>query len=215
MRPCPVCQSARRDVIVADYSKPSWDLYKCASCHMLYADCAEATEQTMDWYYRHVYRTDDKPYSDDRLNSLADFVLNMGLDVRILDIGGMDGELQARLKTRGFSCVDTSGPGDLMCTNYGVIVLSHTLEHVYNLPGMMEKITEAITPLGWVVVEVPIWCDDDPLTYDYHWQHINKFRPGDLKRLFRRYGFHVAVAMTLPDYREYHTFRLAAQYGEL
>jgi len=179
---------------------------------MLYLDSEVHTEESMNEFYKNIYQTADLPFSDARLNSLADCVADFGLGSSVMDIGGMDKILKGKLMERGLLNVNTSGPGDgFENPPYRVFILSHTLEHVYNTHGMLEKIKANIFEGGLVVVEVPIWSDDSPLTYDYHFEHINKFTPKHLENLFIQHGFTIHESYSLPRYIEYNCHRLVAK----
>lgn len=210
MRNCPICESPDRQSIGADYMA-GWSMFRCMECEMLYLDRADMTESKLNQYYLTEYKTDDAPYSEARLNSLADYIVQLSLDEPITDIGGMDGVLQGKLLERGFTNVRTAGPDDELKRSK-IFILSHTLEHIYNVRGMLENIKKHIKPNGWVVVEVPIWESTSPLSYDRHYQHINKFTSRHLEELFIRAGFTVMESHSLPDYREYHCHRLCAKF---
>jgi len=215
MRNCPVCFDSRRNLIRAQYAIPIWSMFRCVNCNMLYLDSEVHTEKSMNEFYNNVYKTADLNISDDRLNSLMQCLVDMPISWgdQIMDIGGMDGVLSLKLKDRGFTNVWASGPGASFEHSYKTFILSHTLEHVYNTHGMLENIKAYIEPGGWVVVEVPIWSDDSPLTYDYHFEHINKFTPKHLENLFIQHGFTIHESYPLPKYIEYNCHRLVAKYG--
>ena len=207
MRNCPVCNSAHRRMIMEHYNSDSWTAYRCA-CGMVYLDAHAMSEERLNEYYRKTYTSDDGPVADARLDSLARFVAE-NCQSPVLDIGGTDMKLAGRLT--GMT-VDASGPGDKLPKKYQTIVLSHTLEHVYNMRGMLETISAHLEPGGKVVVEVPIWGNQKDLTaYDYHLQHCNKFTPEKLRELFENYGFEVTLSEPLPFYIEYQCWRLVAQ----
>ena len=210
MRNCPICESPDRETIGKDYMA-GWSMFRCMECEMLYLDRADVTESKLNQYYLTEYKTDDAPYSEERLNSLADYIVQFAMDEPITDVGGMDCVLQGKLLERGFTKVNVSGPNDELKRSK-IFVLSHTLEHIYNVRGMLENIKKHINHNGWAVVEVPIWSKHSPLTYDFHYQHINKFTALQLEDLFIRAGFVVMESHSLPDYREYHCHRLAAKY---
>ncbi len=201
MRTCPVCESSERRVVIADYL--NFVLYACR-CGMHYLDSATSSQKWFDQYYATIYKTDDKPYSDDRLNSLADFVASYE-PRSVLDIGGMDGELQQRLQRRGLQC-DVSGVGDGNPDQYDAVIISHTLEHIYEMPAMMQRIQRNLG--NRLFIEVPIWKDYEDLSYDHHWQHINKFTARHLEDMLRHYGFQIGKSVGIPDYREYHCHRV-------
>ena len=200
MRTCPVCESSERRVVVPEYM--NFELYACC-CGMHYVDSQDVSQRWFDGYYLSVYQTDDLPYSDKRLDSLAKCV--MSYEPRhVLDIGGMDGELQKRITA---PC-DVSGVLDGNDRKYDAVVLSHTLEHIYDMPAMMQRIK---CNLGnRLFIEVPVWTDYGDMTYDRHWQHVNKFTVSNLEAMLIHYGFNIAQSVALPDYREYRTHRVIA-----
>jgi hypothetical protein len=207
MRPCPVCGGMQRRRMVPRYWR--FELYRC-TCGMHFVDGAQLQPRWFDRYYRREYTTDDKPFSNERLDCLAGFIAS--LEPRsVLDIGGMDGELQRRLQERGLSC-EISGVGDGARGQFDIVVLSHTLEHIYDVPTMMRRIQQNLG--SRLIVEGPIWRDYEDLGYDPHWQHVNKFTVHHLEDLLRNHGFQIAQSAPLPDYREYHCHRVVAWMPE-
>jgi hypothetical protein len=116
------------------------------------------------------------------------------------------------MKLHGCADVDVSDAGDTFTREYGIFVLSHTLEHVYDTHAMFENIRKHIQDGGFVVVEVPIWEPAFPLTYDCHFQHVNKFTPLHLEDLFKNYEFEIKHSYPIASYREYLCHRLIASY---
>jgi hypothetical protein len=100
-----------------------------------------------DKYYLTQYVTDDKPYSDARLNSLASLIASYNPKAA-LDIGGTDGELQKRLAQCGVFDCDLVGVGDVTKKKYDAVILSHTLEHIYDIGAMFERIHGAMKKKG-------------------------------------------------------------------
>jgi SAM-dependent methyltransferase len=173
---------------------------------MLYLDSMESTEAGINLYYKTVYKSDDPPaFLYPRLDALTQYLIE-NCNPPLLDIGGMDGRLADRIAE-----MDTSGAGDQITGTYQTVILSHTLEHVYNTHGMLEAIKEHLAPGGRVVVEVPIWSDaDNWKVYDYHFEHVQKFTPVKLEELFVRHGFRIELSTPLPRYIEYNCYRLVA-----
>lgn len=216
MRSCPSCNSPKRSVIEKEYTHTSiinngveagLSRFECSICGFHYLD-GEVNQKWFDWYYLNVYRTDDDPYSEARLDSLAECVLSYKPRV-MLDIGGLDGKLQSRLDSN--SC-DVAGVGDGSKAKYDTVILSHTLEHIYDIPAMMERVKSNLHAGGRLFIEIPIHLDYKDLSYDRHWQHVNKFRPVDVERILIKNNFDVEINEQLPDYREYNVWRIVGVY---
>lgn len=201
MRNCQICGHNGKRVIQNHYDGLTCCLFECTDCGHWYVDSKDWTQEYFDDYYLNKYRTDDKPYSDARLASLAGFVSARVSEV--LDIGGLDGELQSRLQVRNVVC-DAAGVGDVY-PYHDCIVLSHTLEHVYKLDAFFERIACRV-----LIIEIPIHLDYHP-DYDVHWQHVNKFRPMDVERLLTQKGYTVRISTQIEDYREYKVWRIMGE----
>ena len=211
MRNCQICDGNGKRVILNDYHDfEGLCLFECTGCGHRYVDGLKLSQAWFDDYYLTKYQTDDEPYSNARLLSLAECVTSYA-PFNVLDIGGMDGELQSRIQMRGVSCY-VSGVGDITKGRHGAIVLSHTLEHIYDLDAMFERINGTIAKDGYLFIEVPIHLGyQDPKKYDLHFQHINKFRAGDLERLCTRKGFEIVESKQIEDYREYQVWRIVGR----
>jgi SAM-dependent methyltransferase len=212
MRPCPICNQSERRDIFPGYDLGSVSLYECGACGFRFVDGEWMTAAAMDEYYRTAYRTDDLPFSAARLDALADYVAAAGgrsIQIgRVLDIGGTDGELVRRLLDRYIEA-EAAGVGDNPGVKFVAVVLSHTLEHIYDLGAMFRRIRDHLRPGGLLVIEGPYHPETyfPPQDYDFHWQHVNKFRVGDLRKLADQHGLAFEVAQELPDYREYKVLR--------
>lgn len=125
---------------------------------------------------------------------------------RVLDFGGGDGRLLARIRKDGHECVivdwhdqPVEGVRWLGHTldeidaseKFGIIVASHVVEHVARPRGILERLGRCLTHHGVVYVEVPleIWGGPprmaEPVTY------VNFFVPGSVSRLLWNSGFAV------------------------
>lgn len=221
MRGCPICDITEKILVEKDYThtsiinngiKAGLSRYQCPACGFHYLDGEAVNQAWFDWYYLNVYQTDDDPYSDERLNSLADCVCQHK-GIRVLDIGGMDGQLRQRIQARGNECdIAGAGEADELYRTYNTVILSHTLEHIYDITAMFERVKRAMTYGGWLYIEIPIHLNYKDSNYDRHWQHINKFRPMDIESLMALHGFTILVSVQLPDYREYKVWRIVGMY---
>jgi hypothetical protein len=221
MRNCQICNSNGKRVILNKYHDfEGMCLFECTKCGHRYIDGLHLSQAWFDDYYLTKYQTDDKPYSDARLASLADCIASYDPGT-LLDIGGMDGELRDR--------VTNIMGADLLYFVEGVehkdikdnytphvvldaVVLSHTLEHIYDVGAMFERIEYNLKTNGYLFIEVPIHLGyNEPRAYDWHWQHINKFRAGDLERLCTQKGYEIVISKQIEDYREYNVWRVVGR----
>lgn len=219
MRNCQICGDYGKRVILNDYNGQAMCLFECTACGHRYVDSLGLTQAWFDEFYLKRYRTDDLEYSDARLNSLADCVAQHTPKPinNVADIGGTDGELVRRLRKLG-----------VMAWGYGVndeqneqwkadaVILSHTLEHIYDIGAMFKRIKRWSDKNAWLFIEVPIYLGyTDPVSYDYRWQHINKFRRIDLERLMEQKGYEVRISTQIEDYREYKVWRIVGRSGAI
>jgi SAM-dependent methyltransferase len=119
--------------------------------------------------------------------------------LNILDYGGASGNILIPFLNQGHNChlIDYAQnilPGIKKIGNdinnfksdrkYDLIICSHVLEHVADIPFLMEKLRELLSPDGIIYAEVPreIWgglrIDIDPVT------HINFFTLNSFQNLF-------------------------------
>ncbi len=206
MRPCPVCTYTRRtQVFSMGYKVPDgWtlpsriDWHTCDRCKMIYAD-GDMNQAMFDKYYTERYgygvsNTDNI----DRLRN--DAFLISGLEgvtsnSRIADFGGAGDngksvlveELQSVWGLFNSVCVT---PNDSLPKLCSVIYASHVLEHIYDLPQTMKRLSDALAPDGLLIVDVP---DATGLLkrwkmpiLDFNTKHLNHFTLRNLLDL----GFH-------------------------
>lgn len=215
MRNCQICGHSGKRVILNNYDNQNMCLFECTECGHRYIDGLHLSQAWFDNYYLTAYTTDDKPYSDARLNSLAECIAVYDLET-VIDIGGMDGELTHIIADkRAARVTGISGVGDTVNFQYNGVILSHTLEHIYDIGVMFDRIKATLLHgVGHLFVEVPLHIGNaQPIRYDYHWQHINKFREQDLAALFNRHGFEVLENKRIDDYREYYVQRIVGRYA--
>lgn len=209
MRNCQICGEPDRKLLFSGYDGQDMSLFECDGCGHRYVDSAQLSQAWFDKYYTTQYTTSDTPYSFERYAALADFVASRAKD--ILDIGGLNGELHEHFGGLPVK-YEAIGVGDGIARKYECVVMSHTLEHIYDIEAIMKVVKNALDKGGLFVVEVPVHITyKEPKEYDYHWQHINKFRPMDLMELLIAYGFNVVEFCQLSDYREYQCWRIAGR----
>ena len=202
MRACPVCQArSRRKIWKMDYKVPDgWPVptaitwYECSFCGMLYGD-GEFDQSMLDAYYRDYYGYGvDSLDNIQRLGMLAlEISGRFPMDSVIVDFGGGDGHIERELKAIGFTNVHTIHVGDPIPDDVDVLVASHVLEHIYDLPQTMEKIRDAIKTGGTLIIDGPdstgILLGWNQPIMDFNTKHINHFSLINHLDLGRMYNF--------------------------
>jgi len=208
MRNCQICGEGDRKLILAGYAGQNMSLFSCDGCGHRYVDSAELDQAYFDKYYANEYKISDTPEEcAPRYQNLAQYVQAHAKGV--LDIGGKDGELHKYFDGFPYQAV---GVGDELGEKQECVLLSHTLEHVYDIDALMKRVKKALRHDGLLVVEVPIHITyKPPKDYDYHWQHVNKFRPMDLMELLISYQYSIVEFCRLDDFREYECWRIAGR----
>jgi SAM-dependent methyltransferase len=206
MRSCPVCESfLRSEAFRMDYHVPDyWPLphqitwYDCLECGMIYGD-GDFTQSTLDAYYRQYYGYGvNGPDNIQRLNNDAERLMGM-LDksARVLDFGGAgdDGRsiLVDRLTAAGYLNAFAKGPGESLGRDFDLIYASHVLEHVYDLPDIMNRLSGALKQDGTLIVDIPeamgILREWRKAILDYNTKHINHFTVRTMLELAHRWNF--------------------------
>lgn len=147
-------------------------------------------------------------------------------DVRILDIGCANGGLLDALRSLGFGDLAGLDPSPACAANTRArgfeahvgllhsvpaelqpadcVVLSHVLEHVQDVAGVLARLRSLLRPGGLAYVEVPDATRYDQFLYapfqDFNTEHINHFSPISLNNALLRGGFTCLAggAKTLP-----------------
>jgi SAM-dependent methyltransferase len=210
MRSCPICKS---DFSIfkfeSTFTPPDgWTVPKkiewksCMDCGHLYGD-GDFTQKDLDEYYRTFYAKGYSGLGTDgnikRLKDDAHMISALGYpkDANIADFGGggeddishLTGELHS-LGYRNAVCV---GAGVEITNKFDVIYASHVLEHIYDLPEIMDLLCDHLAGGGTFIADVPdsMWISQywkQPIL-DFNTKHINHFTLLDLLNLFRLHGF--------------------------
>ena len=182
-------------------NKITW--YTCNRCGMIYGD-GEFNQAMLDEFYTKYYGYGvSNPDNTTRLMSDAAMISREYYQGEtVVDFGGADDEgstLVRWLEKIAAAYPDTHkikavciGPNDPIPQAH-VIYASHVLEHIYDLPKTMKRITEALAPDGLLIVDVP---DANGLLnrwkmpiLDFNTKHLNHFTLRNLLDLGRKYGF--------------------------
>ncbi len=149
-------------------------------------------------------------------NTAKDILAFSNKNDKIIDIGCANGGLLKELKQLGYTNLTGLDPSE-KCVNYvndlgikciqgelftadqvvdgekfDIVLLSHVLEHIYDLKGAVIVLKKLLTPTGKIYIEVPDaanYCNHFIVSYYYFdIEHINHFDKNSLKNLFQTNG---------------------------
>jgi len=82
---------------------------------------------------------------------------------------------------------------------FDCVILSHVLEHLYDLHGAVQNVTRLVKQDGWIYIEVPDATHYSEYVFspyqDINTEHINHFSPASLWNLLNGFGFHGVTAV--------------------
>lgn len=157
----------------------------------------------------------------ERLRQLAEFISDRyPRDIRILDIGCGNGGLLTELQKQGFRFLAGMDPSGrcaeavrgkgfeaevatlplikraldrMPSRHFDLIILSHVLEHVYDIKEAMQSLASVCSPQAQCYIEIPdptrYSVDGFPPYYFFDSEHINHLTPASLARIAADNGF--------------------------
>jgi SAM-dependent methyltransferase len=196
-----------------------YDVVSCDSCGFVYADTS-IPQKTYDRYYADMskYETGCSRVDTGRYMSQARLIKQFlpGNDQKVLDVGCGNGGLLLALKKLGHKNLAGLDPsekcagnirksgikgfaGTIFCHNipgkYGMVILSHVMEHVRDVSGAMDKLAGLLNENGLLYIEAPdasSYADNYVVPYYYFdTEHINHFEEASLINLGVVNGFRV------------------------
>jgi HAD superfamily hydrolase (TIGR01509 family) len=200
---CPISKSNQLSIV------------KCSNprCGFIFNDELSSQEDFNKYYEsNNMYFFKRDKVSDIVQKTFQVLKVLMTKDSSILDIGCGSGELLLHLKSQGYnvSGLDTSPncienlvengvnmyTGDVFKNNidqqFDVVVLSHVVEHIYDLENLPNVLEKYLKPNGILYVEVPDTDEyhsdtSQPPYQEYNTEHINHFDEMSLTQLFMRF----------------------------
>jgi predicted SAM-dependent methyltransferase len=203
MRNCPVCQFPnRKELWTMEYQIPDgWPVpnfitwFECTDCGMIFGD-GDISQAMLDDYYANYYGygVDSIVGNVERLILFAEEIAKtQPKDARIVDFGGGDGWFTNRLKELGFTDTHNIHVNMKIPDGVDILLASHVIEHIYDLPEAMSIIDAAIKPGGLLVIDGPdtmgILQEWRMPMMDYNTKHVNHFTLQNYFDLGRQYGY--------------------------
>jgi hypothetical protein len=177
------------------------DLKYCNKCKFYFSDSNNCQED-YNKYYMNFNNYKNENYCKDKDVRCFDYLLKkLPNEVKnILDYGSGNGTL-AELLSNKFN-VEQFDIGMEQNTNkYDCLVVSHVLEHIYDLNSFIEKISENINDNGFLYIEIPNAefydkiVDMCPLQ-EINLEHINFFSKYALNKLLIHHNY---TCLTIED----------------
>lgn len=177
---------------------PKIDWWRCANCGMLYGDGDFDQAMLNEFYTKYYGYGVSNPDNVERLKRDAVDIADerWGKPAVVVDFGGAGDDgvsvFVDEYNKHQLPLAVCVGPTDPIPDSCAVIYASHVLEHIYDLPETMQRLTDALAPDGILIVDVP---DSTGLLnrwkmpiLDFNTKHINHFTLRNLLDLGHRYG---------------------------
>jgi SAM-dependent methyltransferase len=206
MRPC-ICGNINKDIVYnLDLMLPNDIILNnnikvkyCNDCKFYYSDCGN-TQETYDNYYTKFNNYSNQNYCIDKDEKCKQFIMSfLPFHLTILDYGSGNGILSNLLKNDykvsefdiGMECIEEK---------FDCVILSHVLEHIYDLDNFIQKVSINIKQDGYLYIEVPNGefynkiVNICPLQ-EINLEHINFFSKIALQKLLCKHEFYCSQIM--------------------
>ena len=179
-------------------------IYYCNECNFYYSDSENTQEDYNNYYKEFNNYKKGEIYSDkdERCNSyLKDKLDNIK---SIIDYGSGNGKLKDLLLLSGQYIIDGYDIGmEQPNKKYDCLILSHVLEHIYDINKFIETISLNINDNGLLYIEIPNAEYYDKMTIlcplqEINIEHINFFSKYALNKLLIKHNYH-AISL-IDDY---------------
>jgi hypothetical protein len=210
MRPCYCCNKNSEECIINLDLQIVGDIpldnkisvYFCDDCNFYYSD-SNNTQDDYNLYYKLFNNYKNYRYCFDKdercFGFLKDFFKKNDI-MNIIDYGSGNGDLSELLSSEfNVDIYDIDMP---INTNlYDCLILSHVLEHIYNIDEFINTVSKNIKDDGYLYIEVPnseyysFFNDLCPLQ-EINLEHINFFSKFALNKLLLNKGY---ISITLLD----------------
>jgi len=202
MRPCYCCNKfSNNKILELELSfvnsielDNKLEIYKCDDCYFYYNN-SKNDQNDYDNYYKKNNNYKLKEIIDDKNKRCADYLIKK-LDSNIHNIidYGAGNCVLAKLLSEKFN-VDTYDIGESNINKkYDCVVLSHVLEHIYDIDSFILNLKPIINDNGYIYIEIPNDEYYDELRnlgilQEINVEHINFFSIYALSKLMIKHNF--------------------------
>jgi 2-polyprenyl-3-methyl-5-hydroxy-6-metoxy-1,4-benzoquinol methylase len=206
MRNCPICGKLSENLNHLKNIKLSLvddiilnnvlNVKLCDVCNFYFSDSCN-TQEDYNNYYMKFNNYNHQNYCQDKDLNSADFIcknINKNETKTILDYGSGNGAL-ANLLSEKFIVEQYDIGMETNNKKYDLVILSHVLEHIYDLNNFINEASKNINENGLLYIEVPNadfyeeFINICPLQ-EINIEHINFFSKYALNKLLINNGFH-------------------------
>ncbi len=201
-----------------------FDVVSCDLCGLVFLDTSSTQEDYNQFYARSFYSTsflfrniphEEQRYFDETVRIIHEIIPDK--TVKLFDIGCGIGSLLKSFNKQGYinlyavdpaiSCIEELKKFDYIKSDVGnlahlpfsdtqadLIILSHIIEHIIDLPTVMQNLHHKLSDDGFLYVEVPdatryeVFNPSSPLRF-FYFQHVIHFSEILLSNLMVRFGF--------------------------
>lgn len=203
MRPCFICNSMKNVSKIYNLyiHKPNdiplnseIDIYYCKECYFYYSD-NQNNQEDYNNYYLNFNNYSEYVISPDKDEKCFKYITKHINNIKsILDYGCGNKIISKLLKTY-YSEVDIYdiNMSDIS-KKYDCIVISHVLEHIYDIDSFINKIFNITNDNGYIYIEIPNaefyekFIENGPLQ-EINMEHINFFSKYSLVKLMIKHNY--------------------------
>jgi hypothetical protein len=205
MRPCicynlqnPICIDTIKLSLVNDIKlNNALSIYYCSECNFYYSDSNNIQEDYNNYYKEFNNYKKGTVYSDkdEKCHIYLKDLLSSKKIKTIIDYGSGNGKIKELLSDQ-FVVEEYDIGMTQPEKKYDCLILSHVLEHIYDLPLFINEISKNINEDGLLYIEVPNAEYYDKITdicplQEINLEHINFFSKYALNKLLMKHDYYV------------------------
>ena len=133
---------------------------------------------------------------------------------------GLEPDEAARKKADELYALNPLEPSrlfELQPAYYNAITMWHVLEHVHNLHGYLQQVSELLAPGGRLLIAVPNYTSYDAGFYKEHWaawdvpRHLYHFSPACMNQMLKKFNLQLLICKPM-WYDSFYVSMLSEQY---
>lgn len=191
------------------------NIYYCSECNFYYSDSENSQDDYNNYYKEFNNYKKGTIYSDkdERCYIYLNDKLKEQNVKTIIDYGSGNGKLKELLSLAEQFVIDEYDIGmDQPSKKYDCLILSHVLEHIYDINKFIENISLNINENGLLYIEIPNAEYYDKITdmcplQEINIEHINFFSKFALNKLLIKHNYHAISLIDdyfmIKDYKYY------------